>query len=208
VAKRSAPRHARRRKRRGTGSPAGTATASAPAGAAGAGPSASSVGASAAGKRTQARGSAGARREAARGASRFGDALTVGERPQPPWHPLPVSEILIFAGMIGIVIGVSRKQSGLPVILAGVGSVVVGTLDFTIREHLSGYRSHASLLAAVPIALLHSGVAVGMLALGAPSPSWVVAPLLLDVPVFLFVFRRLRARFREARHERVLAAGR
>jgi len=86
--------------------------------------------------------------------------------------------------------------------------VLVGTLDFTIREHLSGYRSHATLLASVPTAALHSVVAVGMLAAGAPSPSWVIGPLALDVPVFLFSSRRLRARFREARHERVLAAGR
>lgn len=207
MAKRSAPRHGRRRKRR------------APAAAAAAGPVANGgtdTAATAASPKArkakptagQRRASAHARREAARGASRFGDALTVGERPQPPWHPLPLSEILIFVGMIGIVIGVSRKESGLPVILAGVGAVLVGTLDFTIREHLSGYRSHATLLAAVPTAALHSVVAVAMLAAGAPSPSWVIAPLVLDVPVFLFVHRRLRARFREARHARVLAAGR
>jgi hypothetical protein len=203
VAKRSAPRRARRRKRRAAGAGAGAPPQAPVNGAARETPPAG-----ARAKAQTPRTSAAARREAARGASRFGDALTVGERPQPPWHPFPLDEILIFVGMIGIVIGASRKQNGVVAIVAGVGAVLGGTLDFTIREHLSGYRSHASLLAAVATALFHSAVAVLMLALGAPSPTWVVAPLVLDVPVFVFVFRRLRVRFREARHARLLAAGR
>jgi hypothetical protein len=203
VARRSAPRHARRRKRRGPGPAPGARVERG-----GDGSGAETATASGSAKPRASRASARARREAARGSTRFGDALTVGERPQPPWHPFPLSEILIFVGMIGIVIGASRKTSGVAAIVAGVGAVLVGTLDFTIREHLSGYRSHATLLAAVPTALFHSALAVLMLALGAPSPSWVVAPLVLDVPVFLFVFGRLRARFRDARHARVLAAGR
>jgi hypothetical protein len=94
------------------------------------------------------------------------------------------------------------------VIGAGIGSVCIGTLDFTIREHLSGYRPHTTLLAALPTALLHGGIAVAMVALGAPSPSFIVAPLLVDVPVFWVLYRVLRDRFRDARRERVFAAGR
>ena len=202
MAKRSAPRRARRRKRRGDRAAAAARPEASPNGDAGDPAAPVPAGSSAA------RPSARQRREAARAATRFGDALPVGERPQPPWHPFPLSEILIFVGLVGIVIGASRKESGVPAIIAGVVAVLVGTLDFTIREHLSGYRSHATLLAAVPTALFHSAMAVLLLALGAPSPSWVIAPLVLDVPVFLFLFRRLQRRFREARHARILAAGR
>src|SRR5205807_4648616 len=35
----------------------------------------------------------------------------VGERPQVPWHPLPLSELLILVGAIGAAIGFSRGVS-------------------------------------------------------------------------------------------------
>jgi hypothetical protein len=136
------------------------------------------------------------------------EQTALGERPQAPWHPLPLSELLIFVGLIGVVVGVTRGESGLPVVGAGIVAVLIGTLDFSIREHLSGYRPHTTMLAAVPTALLHGAIAVGMLAVGAPSPSYVIAPIVVDVPVFMALFRALRDRFRDARHARVLATGR
>ena len=132
----------------------------------------------------------------------------VGERPQAPWHPLPLSELLILVGMIGSIVGFSRGKSGTTVLFAGIGAVMLGTLEFTIREHLSGYRSHASLLAAIPTALLHGALALTLFALGAPNASLVIAPLVLDVPVFAVLFKALRARFADARRERVFAGGR
>src|SRR5438874_13759627 len=30
------------------------------------------------------------------------------ERPRAPWHPLPVSEIVLVAGIVGVIVGVSR----------------------------------------------------------------------------------------------------
>jgi hypothetical protein len=127
----------------------------------------------------------------------------LGERPEAPWHPLPLSELLILVGMIGTIVGYTQGESGRAVLFAGIGSVLLGTLEFTIREHLSGYRSHASLLAALPTALLHGVVALTLFAFGAPTQALVIAPLLLDVPVFSFLFRLLRARFKDARRERV-----
>ncbi len=135
-------------------------------------------------------------------------APAADERPQAPWHPLPLAELLILVGIVGAIVGASRGESGLPALLAGVGAVLVGTLEFTIREHRSGYRSHAALLAALPTALLHSAIAVGMLALHAPSPSWVLVPLIVDVPVFLALFRTLRKRFQDARRQRTFGARR
>lgn len=159
-----------------------------------------------AGKRE--RGRAGPSSRAGRAAGRLGEQAALGERPQAPWHPLPLSELLIFVGLIGVVVGVARGESGLPVVAAGVGAICVGTLDFSFREHLSGYRPHTTLLATVPTALLHGGIAIAMVALGAPSPSFIVAPLLIDVPVFWVLYRLLRARFRDARRERMFAASR
>jgi hypothetical protein len=127
----------------------------------------------------------------------------LGERPRAPWHPLPLSELLILVGMIGAIVGAT--QEAIAPLVAGLAAVAVGTVDFTVREHLSGYRSHATLLASLPTALLHGLLAIALLAAGAPSPSWIVAPLAVDVPVFLFLFRALRARFSDARRRRVLA---
>jgi hypothetical protein len=127
----------------------------------------------------------------------------VGERPQAPWHPWPFSELLILVGAIGTIVGFSTQAP--PLLVASLGAVLLGTLEFTIREHRTGYRSHSTLLAAVPTALLHGGVALALFALGVNGELLVVLPLLLDVPVFWFLFRFLRARFEDARRERVFA---
>lgn len=125
----------------------------------------------------------------------------VGERPQAPWHPLPLSELLILVGMIGTVVGLARQAAA--VLFAGLGAVLLGTLDFSIREHLSGYRSHTTMLAAIPTALFHGGAALGLSAAGAPSTALIAVPLVLDVPLFAVLFKLLRARFQDARRERV-----
>ncbi len=129
----------------------------------------------------------------------------VGPRPEAPWHPWPFSEILIFAGAVATIIGFVRGAAGRAVLFAGIGSVVLGTLEFTVREHLSGYRAHTALIAAVPTALFHGGCALLLYELGAPHTTWVVVPLALDVPLFWFLFRALKARFDDARRERVFA---
>jgi len=131
-----------------------------------------------------------------------------GARPEAPWHPFPLAELLILIGLIAIAVGASRGANGLPVLLAGVGAVTIGTLDFSIREHMSGYRAHSSLLAAVPTALMHGGFALLLSALGAPSAALILAPLALDFPVFALLVKLFRGRFDDARRERVQAARR
>lgn len=134
---------------------------------------------------------------------------SVGERPHAPWHPFPLAELSILVGLIAVAIGAARGESGKTLLLAGVGIVVLGTLDTTVREHLSGYRSHAGLLASVPTALFHGAMALALFALGAPKVTWVLVPLVLDVPLFSVLLKLLRARFDDARRERVFAgAGR
>ncbi|HWG08712.1 MAG TPA: hypothetical protein VN672_06860 [Solirubrobacteraceae bacterium] len=133
---------------------------------------------------------------------------SVGERPHAPWHPFPLAELAILVGLIAVAIGAARGESGKALLLLGVGVVVLGTLDTTIREHLSGYRSHAGLLASVPTALMHGAIALGLYALGAPPVTWVLVPLAIDVPVFSVLVKLLRARFQDARRERVFAGRR
>ncbi|HEY1450744.1 MAG TPA: hypothetical protein VGF47_07305 [Solirubrobacteraceae bacterium] len=133
---------------------------------------------------------------------------SVGERPRAPWHPFPLAELLIFVGLIAVAIGAARGEAGKPLLFVGIAVVVIGTLDTTIREHLSGFRSHAGLLASFPTALFHGGAALALYALGAPSVTWVLVPLALDVPLFSVLLKVLRARFEDARRERVFAGGR
>ncbi len=133
---------------------------------------------------------------------------SVGERPRAPWHPFPLAELSILVGLIAVAIGAARGEAGKTLLLVGVLVVVLGTLDTTIREHLSGYRSHAGLLAAVPTALVHGGIALGLFALGAPRVTWVLVPIVVDVPLFSVLLKLLRVRFEDARRERVLSGRR
>ena len=133
---------------------------------------------------------------------------SVGARPRAPWHPVPLAELLILVGMVAVVIGVARGEAGKALLFVGIGAVLIGTLDTTIREHLSGYRSHAALLASIPTALFHGGAALALYALGAPSVTWVIVPIAIDVPLFSLLLKIVRARFQDARRERVFAAGR
>ncbi len=132
----------------------------------------------------------------------------VGERPQAPWHPWPLSESLILVGAVATLIGFARGGAGRPVLFAGLGAVVLGTLEFTIREHLSGYRAHTSLLAVIPTAIAHSAMAIVLYSVGAPRAVAILLPLALDVPIFWVMFRALKARFDDARRERVFQLGR
>jgi len=128
------------------------------------------------------------------------------ERPQAPWHPLPLSELLILVGAIGTVIGLQKGVShGSTPLLAGLAAVVVGTVEVTLREHLSGFRSHAVLLSLLAATVLHTAVVLIVAAFTHTPRALNVALLALDAAVFAAVFKLLRARFRDARRERVFA---
>jgi hypothetical protein len=140
----------------------------------------------------------------------LGGTLAVGERPQAPWHPLPLSELLILVGAIGAVVGLSRGEShGGPALFAGLAAVVLGTGEVTLREHLSGYRSHALLLSLLPVIALDTALAFAAAAFITPVPVGLkVAVLGLDLPLLAVLFKLLRARFLDARRERVFAGRR
>jgi hypothetical protein len=121
---------------------------------------------------------------------------TEGERPPSPFGGLPVSEVAIFAGGVGAAVGLF--QGGGAALVVGLIVCTLGVVEVTAREHFSGFRSHASLLAAIPAVAV--GVAV-VIVFGQPRQRSVV--LLAVVPVYAGVFWLLRKRFLRARQARV-----
>jgi len=155
--------------------------------------------------------SRGVERAPRRDAGVLGELKAVGERPQAPWHPLPLSELLILVGAIGVIFGVVRlsgsdTSSGRATLLAGLAAVAIGSVEVSLREHLSGYRSHTTMLAVLPVMVLDAPLVLVV----APFTSLMKAALLLfDGVLFAFLFKLLRARFQDARRERLFAgAGR
>lgn len=150
-------------------------------------------------------------RETRRGG--FKDPQSLGERPEAPWHPFPLSELLILIGAIATIVGLSKLKHGLtsggPTLVVGVVAVLAGTVEFTLREHRSGYRSHTILLAAIPAVVVYTGTLLVLSAFVSPIPAGLkVAPLILALPVFALLFKLLRGRFKDARRERVFAGKR
>jgi hypothetical protein len=152
----------------------------------------------------------GAAERRARG---FKDPQSLGERPRAPWHPFPLSELLILVGAVATIVAFGKLKHGLAsggaTLVVGVVAVLVGTVEFTMREHRSGYRSHTVLLSTIPAVVVYTGTLLVLSAFVSPLPGALkVAPLVLAVPVFALLFRLLRARFADARRERVFAGDR
>ena len=135
-----------------------------------------------------------AARQQRRGQRQLG---TEGERPPSPFGGVPVSEIAIFAGLIAIVVWLVR--GGTATLVVGLVVCTLGVLEVTAREHFTGYRSHATLLAAVPAVT----VAIGLISLIGTRKDR--APLLIAVavPIFSILFWFLRKSFISARQARV-----
>jgi hypothetical protein len=130
------------------------------------------------------------------GARRASPLGAYGERPPGPFGGLPVSEFAIFAGAIVLVIGVIRH--GGPALIGGVVLCLLGVSEVTAREHLSGYRSHTVLLAAIPAV-----VAEFVIVLTVGTPAVRVLLLVPVAAVFGACAWFLRRRFLVARQTRL-----
>lgn len=126
----------------------------------------------------------------------LGSLGKVGERPPSPFGGFPASEIAIFVGIVGIVVGFIN--GGGPALIVGVVAVALGVLEGTFREHVTGYRSHTWLLAAVPAVAVEGGLVI---AFGQPNNHALI--LVPVIPVFLIAFWLLRRRFLGARQRRM-----
>jgi hypothetical protein len=131
------------------------------------------------------------------------DLKAAGERPPPLWHPLPLSELLIFVGIVGAAVAwVRGYQSNAALLGAGIGAVVLGTIEVSLREHLSGFRPHTGLLAVIPPIVFHSVVVLAFLATG-HVPRWLNYALLpIDLVLAAVCFKLLRTRYTNARRTR------
>lgn len=128
---------------------------------------------------------------------------TYGERPQAPWHPLPLSELLIVVGAVGAWIGLNRGVShGGPPLFAGLAAVLLGTVEVTLREHRGGYRSHTMLLSLLPVVIFHTLIVLAITAFTHVPPILNLALLGVDLALFVLLFRLWRARFVDARRVR------
>lgn len=125
---------------------------------------------------------------------------THGERPRPAWHPLPLAELLILAGAVAVVLafqeGVARNTA---TILVGIAAVAIGTLEVTIREHRSGFRSHTIMLAVLPVLIFHS-LTILLVSIFTSVGRYVNLGLFaVDLLLFVTLFRALRSNFLTAR---------
>jgi hypothetical protein len=123
-----------------------------------------------------------------------------GERPPSLFGGVPVSEIAIFVGALGAAVGFFGHNNF--ALIVGLAACGLGVAEFTAREHFSGYRSHATLLAAMPAAAI---VVVAVAVFGTPAQRTARILLLVAiVPVFAVLYWALRKRFRTARQARIV----
>ena len=95
------------------------------------------------------------------------------ERPQAPWHPFPLVELCVLAGIVLLVLGLISADTphGRAMIVAGLALGSLGGLDTAAREHFAGFRSHTAVLAGVPTV----AVAAILYFLAVPWPVVVIA---------------------------------
>ena len=113
------------------------------------------------GKRSRQRGDEPAPAPAAKKPETWADRfIAAGEqRPKAPWHPVPLVEICVLAGIALIIAGFLDFEDRQGRILLALGLVLASLagLDTAVRDHFAGFRSHTMLLAGVP-AVLVAGV--------------------------------------------------
>ncbi len=202
---------ARSRKRRPTGATRAPARANGAASRAGASEVLDVEVAGAGKKGGKAAASGKARSARAANKSRSPAAPTYGERPNAPWHPLPLSELLILVGAIAAALGLARSghdaSGGGRLLLAGLGAVGIGTIEVTLREHRSGYRSHTVMLAGLVVLVFDSLLVLALTSFTTLPRIFTLGLVALDFALFAVLFKLLRARFVQARHARVIRAG-
>lgn len=76
--------------------------------------------------------------------------------PRAPWHPFPLVELCVLAGIVLLVLGLisSDTPRGRAMIVTGLALGSLGGLDTAAREHFAGFKSHTLVLAGVPTVLL------------------------------------------------------
>jgi hypothetical protein len=121
-------------------------------------------------------------------------SVTEPERPKPPWHPFPLVELLVLAGIVLLVLGFLNFDTdrGRAMLVSGMLLGSLGGLDTALREHFGGYRSHTMIVAGV----LAVGFAAGLYFAGAPWPAVTATAVLVFVAGAWLLVRDYRRRER------------
>jgi hypothetical protein len=112
------------------------------------------------------------------------------DRPRAPWGSFPLSELVIFLGIVLIVAGAVQGNDGARFIVSGLVIAGLGGGELALREHMAGYRSHSSLLAGVAAFVVVTVVALGL----GPVQLWVL--VVLGIAVFAATFYAMRELFK------------
>jgi hypothetical protein len=87
----------------------------------------------------------------ARAAAPTSRRARMDEAPKAPWSPFPLTELVILLALILLALGFfsSGDRRG---VLIGVGLVLASLAggELALREHFAGYRSHTTIIAALP----------------------------------------------------------
>jgi predicted anti-sigma-YlaC factor YlaD len=114
------------------------------------------------------------------------------ERPKAPWHPFPLVELCVLVGIVLLVVGAFDLGSdrGRLLLVCGMALGSIGGLDTAVREHFAGFRSHTTVLSALP-----GVVTAAVLALaGAPWAAVVAGAALVFAVAFWALLRAYRRR--------------
>src|SRR3954449_8784068 len=72
-----------------------------------------------------------------------------GDPPPALWGEFPLSEIVVFIGILLLIAGFFvPPPQGFVMIAVGLGLGSLAVLELSVREHLAGYRSHTLVLSA------------------------------------------------------------
>ena len=112
------------------------------------------------------------------------------ERPRAPWHPFPLVELCVLAGIVLLILGLLDIDSdrGRIMLVAGMLLGSLGGLDTVLREHFSGFRSHAIVLAGLPAV----AIAAALYFAGAPWIAVTLAALVVFAGTALALGRAYR----------------
>ena len=113
-------------------------------------------------------------------------------RPRAPWHPFPLVELCVLAGLVLLVLGLLSFDSerGKAMLLSGMLLGSLGGLDTALREHFAGYRSHTTILAALPAVALAGALYFAK----APWPAVVAGAVLAFAAAAWLLARAYRRR--------------
>ena len=133
-----------------------------------------------------------AERDARRAAAPAVQRRATRERPPAPWGSFPLSELVIFIGLVMFIVGMITAGShrGRTLALAGLVLGSLGGLEVSVREHFAGFKSHSALLA--------GGVAIAAMTITVIAGSITTIVLGVAVLIGTIVFFLAFWGFREA----------